>query len=495
VKLDMKDRSEEPHRDMRPEEFMAHAKQAVDWIANYLENMDRFSVLAKSKPGEIKRTLPDKPPERPEPFDKIFHDFETLILPGITHWNHPRFFGYFSVTGSYPGVIGELLASALNVNAMLWKTSPAATELEETVLDWLRQVVGLPEAFVGVINDTASVGSLCALAAAREWAKLDIRHKGLSGRTDIPALAMYASAESHSSIEKAAIVLGIGQEGLRKIPSDERYQMDIAALETAMKNDMAAGIKPICVIATLGTTSTTSVDPVKKIADLCRNYGVWLHVDAAYGGSAAVLPEKRHLFDGWELADSIIVNPHKWMFTPIDCSVLFCQRPETLKQAFSLTPEYLRTDEADETMNYMEYGVALGRRFRALKLWMILRTLGREGIADAIRSHIECAQRLKSELEAHPAFELLAPVPFSTLVFRFCPEASRGMNDDATLARINAMNETLLDRVNATGRVFLSHTKLKGQYGIRLAIGNLKTTWQDVALAWDIIQKEARQLQ
>ncbi len=486
---------ENEHRDMLPDEFQKSVGDVVKWIARYLEKMDDFPVLAKTKPGEIRKQLPELPPGHSEKFEKIFEDFEKLIIPGITHWNHPRFFAYFSITGSYPGIIGELLSSALNVNAMLWKTSPAATELEEVVLDWLRQMVGLPDQFQGVINDTASVGSLCAMAAARERANLDIRQKGLAGRSDIPPLAMYTSEESHSSIEKSAIVLGIGQEGIRKIPTNEKFEMDAEALESAIEKDIANGIKPICVIATLGTTSTTSVDPVKKIAEICRKNNIWLHVDAAYGGSAAVLPEMRLLFEGWEMADSIIVNPHKWMFTPIDCSVLFCRRPEVLKQAFSLTPEYLRTAEAEETTNYMEWGVALGRRFRALKLWMIIRSLGREGIISAIREHISFARELKVKIDSHSNFELLAPVPFSTLVFRYIPNSFQNTNEEKAIADINSMNENLLEKINATGQVFLSHTKLRGNFGIRLAIGNLKTTWKDVALAWDIVQQKASELE
>ena len=474
--------------DLPSKVFLKSANQAIEWIANYFENMDNFPVLAQTKPGEIKSQLPKSPPELPESFDQILADFEQIIIPGITHWNHPRFFAYFSITGSYPGIIGELLSSALNVNAMLWKTSPSATELEEVVLDWLRQMLGLPAEFDAIINDTASVGSLCAMAAAREHLKLEIRNKGLSGRADLPELTMYTSEQAHSSIEKAAIVLGIGQEGIRKIPTDNEFRIDVEALENWIKEDIAKSIKPTCVIATIGTTSTTSIDPVKKIAAVCQKYNTWLHVDAAYGGSAAVIPEMRHLFDGWEQADSIIVNPHKWLFTPIDCSVLFCRRPEVLKQAFSLTPEYLRTIEADEVKNYMDYGVALGRRFRALKLWFIFRSLGTEKIINIIREHIAYAQKLAGMIREHPNFELIAPVPFSTLVFRFIPE---GNLDGET---VNHLNEKLLNDVNKTGKVFLSHTKLQGIFCIRLAIGNIKTTWDDVMVAWEIIQEKARGL-
>jgi aromatic-L-amino-acid decarboxylase len=471
--------------DLNQQAFQKFAYQSVDWVAHYLENMDQYPVLAQTKPGEIKSRLPKSPPEEAESFDHIFSDFDQIIIPGITHWNHPRFFAYFAITGSYPGIIGELLSSALNVNAMLWKTSPSATELEEVVLDWLRQMLGLPEQFDAVINDTASVGSLCAMAAAREFSKLDIRQRGLTGRDDLPQLRMYTSDQAHSSIEKAAIVLGIGQENIQKISSDEIYRMNVAELAAAIKTDLKQGMRPIGVIATIGTTSTTSVDPVDEIASICQKYNIWLHVDAAYGGSAAVVPQMRHLFKGWEKADSIIVNPHKWLFTPIDCSVLFCRRPEILKQAFSLTPEYLRTAEAEEVKNYMDYGVALGRRFRALKLWMILRSFGTEKIKSIIREHISFARKLSDLIQGHPNFELLAPVPFSTIVFRFVPDSKLEESE------INNLNEKLLDEVNKTGKVCLSHTKVRGKFAIRLAIGNIKTTWEDVMLAWEIIREQA----
>lgn len=472
--------------DISSAEFERSARCAADWIAKYLKGMEHYPVLSQILPGEVKSKLPQKPPEQAEDFDQVFADFDRIILPGITHWNHPRFFAYFSITGSYPGIIGEFLSSALNVNAMLWKTSPSATELEEVVLDWLRQMVGLPESFDAVINDTASVGSLCAMAAAREFANLDIRKKGLTGRNDLRQLRMYTSDQAHSSIEKAAIVLGVGQENIVKIPSDEKYRMDVDALETNIKNDIAQRMQPICVIATIGTTSSTSIDPVDQIAAICQKYHAWFHVDAAYGGSAAVIPEIRHLFTGWEKADSIIVNPHKWLFTPIDCSVLFCRRPEILKQAFSLTPEYLRTAEADDVKNYMDYGVALGRRFRALKLWMVIRSLGTQKIINILKQHIAFAHKLAQLIEQHPQFELLAPTPFSTLVFRFVPDKETPQSE------LNTLNETLLNEINKTGKVFLSHTKLHGNFGIRLAIGNIKTTWDDVAMAWEIVQAKAR---
>ncbi|MEE4312270.1 MAG: aminotransferase class V-fold PLP-dependent enzyme [candidate division KSB1 bacterium] len=469
--------------DISGKTFRDIAHQAVDWIADYLENMDNYPVLSKAKPGDIKSSLPRSAPETAEDPGDILSDFEKIIVPGITHWNHPRFFAYFSITASYPGILAELLASAMNVNAMLWKTSPSATELEETVLNWLRKMLGLPGTFDGVINDTASVSSLCAMTAARESLSMAIREKGVAGRPDLPEFTIYTSNQSHSSIEKAAIVLGIGQENVRKIDTDSAFRMDADALRKTIAGDIKEGKRPVCVIATIGTTSTTSVDPVKAIVDICHEHGIWLHVDAAYGGSAALLPEMKSHFDGWERADSIVVNPHKWLFTPIDCSVLYCRKPEILKRAFSLTPEYLKTEEAGDVKNYMDYGVALGRRFRSLKLWFILRALGRRKIESIIRQHVAFAQELKQEIEAHPEFELLAPAPFSTLVFRYAPDGAK--------RDLNALNEDLLIAVNRTGDLFLSHTKLHGIYGIRLAIGNIKTTREDIALAWRIIQREA----
>jgi aromatic-L-amino-acid decarboxylase len=482
------------HRDLAPADFRRYAHETVDWIADYLENMSSYPVLARTKPGDIKSRIPRSPPDKPDSFENVLSDFQTLILPGITHWNHPRFFAYFSITGSYAGVIGEMLCSALNVNAMLWKASPSATELEEVVLNWLGQMLGLPEEFEGVINDSASVSSLCAMAAARESVNLQVREMGLAGRIGLPRLRVYTSEEAHSSIEKAAIVLGIGQECVRKIPTDESFRMDVHALEEAIKDDIKAGDKPVCVVATIGTTSTTSVDPVKEVSELCGKYGIWLHVDAAYAGAAATIPEMRGAFAGWANADSIVVNPHKWLFTQLDCSVLFCRRPEVLKQAFSLTPEYLRTAEAEEVKNLMDYGVSLGRRFRALKLWMVIRSLGCEGIANAIKEHTSYAQKLAQMIKAHPDFELLAPVPFSTLVFRFAPKKLAEATGTQSDQEINDLNEKLLEAVNQSGEVFLSHTKLRGRFGIRLAIGNLKTTWEDVSYAWEIIQKKATEL-
>ncbi|MBV9773973.1 MAG: amino acid decarboxylase [Gemmatimonadetes bacterium] len=469
--------------DMDPEEFRRHAHSVVDWIADYFQNVDQYPVLAQVQPGDIAARLPEQAPEEPEAMERILEDFDEKLLPGMTHWNHPAFFAYFAITGSAPGVLGEMLAAALNVNAMVWRSGPTPTELEERSLDWLRQMIGLPAAFRGHIQDTASISSLVAIATAREEAGLRIREEGMSGR-DLPRLRLYCSEEAHSSIEKAGLTLGIGRTGTRRIPTDSQFRMDVAALEAAIEEDVAAGWKPFCVVATVGTTSTTSIDPVPRIADVCEKHGLWLHVDAAYGGSAAVAPEMRWILEGCERADSLVTNPHKWLFVPVDCSALFLRRPERVKRAFSLVPEYLITPEGASATNLMDYGPALGRRFRSLKLWMVLRYFGREGIAARIREHLRLAREFAGWVEAAPGWELVAPVPFSTVVFRRHPDGATGEEADA-------LNERILERVNATGRAFLSHTRLRGRLSLRLAVGNLRTTEEHVRRAWELLQNEA----
>lgn len=480
-----------PLGDMTLEAFRRYGYQVVDWIAGYLAKVGEYPVLAQVTPGEIRRQLPETPPAHGESLEQVLADFERVILPGITHWNHPAFFAYFAITGSGPGILGEMLSAALNVNGMLWRTSPAFTELEEHVLDWLRQMLGLPPGWLGMITDTASISSLYAIAAAREAVPgLRVREEGLAGRPDVPRLRLYCSEQAHSSIEKAAITLGLGLAGVRKIPTDTQFRMDTAALAAAIAEDRRAGWQPFCVVATVGTTSTTSVDPVPEIAALCQRERLWLHVDGAYAGMAAILPEMRHVLAGCDQADSIVVNPHKWLFTPIDCSAFYCRRPDVLKRAFSLVPEYLRTTEgeAEAVRNLMDYGVQLGRRFRALKLWFVIRAFGQEGLAARLREHIRLAQQFAAWVDASPDFKRLAPTPFSTICFRFHPH---GLSDEAEL---NRLNEALLEAVNATGQVYLSHTKLNGRYTLRLAIGNLRTTEAHVARAWELVQCEAARL-
>jgi aromatic-L-amino-acid decarboxylase len=467
--------------DMDPEEFRRHAHAAVDWMADYLAGVGALPVLPPVRPGDVAARLPASAPGQPEEMERILADFRETVLPGVTHWNHPGFLAYFAITGSGPGILGEMLAAALNTNAMLWRTGPAQTELEERTLDWLRQLLGLPGGFRGTIQDTASISTLVALAAARHAAAPEVRERGLA---TLPPMRVYASEEVHSSIDKAAITLGIGHEGVRKIPTDDAFRMDPAALEAAIAEDRASGVRPIAVVATVGTTSTSSIDPVPQVAEVCARERLWLHVDAAYGGSAALAPELRHVLDGADRADSLVVNPHKWMFVPVDCSALYTRRPEDVRAAFSLVPEYLRTAEGAGVTNLMDYGPALGKRFRALKLWMVLRAFGAEGMASRIREHVRLARAFAAWVEAEPGWEAVAPVPLSLVVFRHAPEGT----DDA---EADGRNERVLERVNASGRVLLSHTRVRGRIALRLAVGNLRTDEARLREAWDLLRAAA----
>ena len=432
-------------------DFRSDGQLAVEWVARYLESLRDLPVRAQVEPGEVRTKLPAAPPDQGEPFEAVLRDLDEVIVPGTTHWNHPRFFAYFAITGSEPGILAELLSAAFNVNAMLWRTGPAATELEELVCDWLVDLLGLPGGLHGHIEDTASTSTLAALAAAR---------------TLRPDGAVVCSEHTHSSVDKAARILGLE---LRKVPVDAEFRIDVDSLREVVGGAAA-------VVATVGTTSTTSVDPVPAIAEICEAEGAWLHVDAAYAGSAMVCPELRSAFAGVERADSLVVNPHKWMFTPVDCSVLFTRRPEVLRDAFSLLPEYLRTGVEDVT-NLMDYGPALGRRFRSLKLWTVIRCYGREGLQALIREHVRLARLFASWVAAEPGWEIASPYPFSVVCFR------RDASDEE--------NEALMERVNATGEAYLSHTKLDDRFVIRLAIGNARTTEADVAHAWELLREAA----
>ncbi|HZF13243.1 MAG TPA: pyridoxal-dependent decarboxylase [Thermoanaerobaculia bacterium] len=472
--------------DLPPDEFRRAMHRVADLVADYLEQVGDYPVLPRIAPGDVAAALPAAPPLEAEPLDRVLDDYQRLIEPNVTHWNHPGFLAYFAITGSGPGILGEALAAGLNVNAMLWRTGPAPTELEERTCDWLRQMMDLPEGFSGHINDTASISSLLALAVARHRLPgVDVRGKGLAGRPEVPPLTVYASDQAHSSIDKGAILLGIGHENVRRIESDAAFRMSVPALAAAIARDRAAGRLPMAVVATAGTTSTTSVDPLPEIADLCEQEGLFLHVDAAYAGSAAICPEHRALMAGMERADSIVVNPHKWMFTPVDCSVLFVRDPALLRSAFSLVPEYLRTDEAGVT-NLMDLGIQLGRRFRSLKLWMVIRTFGVEGLRERIREHCALARWLAGAIEAAAGFEVAAPVPFSVVCFRAKVEGGAEAED--------RFNERLLAAINAAGPFFLSHTVLQGRYTLRVAIGNLRTTRADVEELWDLVRGSAARL-
>jgi len=432
-------------------DFREDAATAAEWVARYLEGVRERPVLAQVNPGDIRAALPAAPPETAEPFAAVLHDLDEVLLPGITHWNHPRFFAYFAVSGTEPGILAEFLTAALNVNAMLWRTSPAATELEELAVDWVRQLLGLPEGLHGHIEDTASTSTLAALTAARH-----LRPHG----------TVLCSEHAHSSMDKAARLLGIP---LRKVAADAEYRMRPDALAEAL-----AEVEAAAVVATVGTTSTSSVDPVSEIAALSAEAGAWLHVDAAYAGPAMVCEENRWAFAGVERADSLVVNPHKWLLTPIDCSLLYTKRPDVLREAFSIAPVYLRSSEEGVT-NLTDYGPALGRRFRSLKLWAVIRCYGREGLQGVIREHQRLARLFASWVEAAPGWEVVAPVPFSLVCFR-----REGSDEE---------NAAVLARVNATGEAYLSSTALDGRYVLRLAVGHHRTTEDDVRRAWELLQE------
>lgn len=471
--------------DLPTSELERHGRELLAWIAAYLEHPERYPVVSPLTPGAVRDSLPSAPPRAGESLEQILADFESKILPGITHWNHPGFFAYFSISSSIPGILAELLISALDVNAMLWKTSPAATELEQLTMDWLRQLLGLGEGWFGLINDTASISTMLALAAAREAKpELAIRSRGMAGRADLPVLRVYCSEHAHSSVDKGALTLGLGLENVVHIPSDAEFRMRPDLLRAAIEADVAAGFLPLACVATVGTTSSTSIDPVREIAAICKPGGIWLHVDGAYGGVAAVSPRYRHVLDGVELADSLVVNPHKWLFTPIDCSAFYTRHPDVLKRAFSLVPEYLVTREQDDVVNLMDYGVQLGRRFRALKLWMVIRAFGAEGLAARLERHCALARTFAGWVSAERGWELVAPVPFSLVCFRHAPAG-------ATEAECDRLNAEILHRVNESGEAYLSHTRLAGQYVLRLAIGNIRTEERHLTRAWTLLRDAA----
>lgn len=473
--------------DMPFEEFRKSGYQLVDWIADYLQDIEKYPPLSQLNPGDILKQIPQFPPQKSVDIENVLNDVDKILMEGITHWNHPGFMAYFNSTSSGPGILAELLSAGLGVNGMLWKTSPAFTELERAMMNWFRQMVGLPEDYWGIIYDTASTSSMHAIASAREQLNLGFREKGMAGRNDVPRLRMYCSEQAHSSIEKGAVTLGIGLEGVRKIPVNDKFEMIPENLEAALNEDIKNGLKPFCVVATVGTTSTTSVDPVEEIAAICEKYNMWLHIDSAYAGVTAIIPEMKWITKGWERADSIVINPHKWMFTPMDLSIYFTRKPGILKQAFSLVPEYLKTTQDDEVENLMDYGIQLGRRFRSLKLWFIIRYFGVEGLAHRIKHHIDLAQEFANWIDDEKDFERLAPVPFSTVCFRYNP-------GNKSEEELNKLNEKLLEDINASGKIFLSHTKLNGKYVIRITIGGIRHERKHIEEAWKIIKHLASEL-
>jgi aromatic-L-amino-acid decarboxylase len=471
-----------PSGDLPREVFRDHLHRVAGWVADYRETIAQRRIMPAVSPGEIAAWFPADPPAEGIPIDDLLRQIDTAIIPGIVHWGHPAFLGYFGSTSNGPALLGEIVAAALNVSAMTWQTSPAATELETVVLGWIRRMITLPESFTGVVYDTASIGILHALAAARETCGIDVRARGIAGRSDVPVHRVYASDQAHSSIEKAMVVLGLGEANVVRIPSDGEFRLDVAALRTALGLDLAAGRRPMAVVATVGTTSTASVDPVAEIAAVCREHDVWLHVDAAYGGALALLPEGRWAMAGADLADSVIVNPHKWMFVPLDFSVLFVRRPELLRAVFALTPEYLRGDAGGGAVDYMDYGLQLGRRFRALKAWMVFSAFGQEGLAARIREHCRLARQWARWVDADDRFVLAAPVHMGVVCFRFAPP---GLDDGAR----DVLNQRMVESINASGLAYLTHTQIGKRIVMRVGIGNILTTEPQLEEVWTRIQE------
>lgn len=467
---------------MKKDEFRKYGYQLIDWIADYLEKVENYPVKSAVGPGDIKSGLPVSPPLQPESMDRILEDFEKIIVPGLTHWQHPGWFAYFPANNSPASILGELLSAGLGTQGMVWQTSPAATELEEVIMDWLRQMIGLPESFSGVIQDTASTATLCALLAARE--KITGFEVNVNGFRE--PLRVYASREAHSSVEKGVKIAGYGKKNLVYIPVDEEFAMIPGELERAIEADLKAGLKPACVVATVGTTSSGAVDPLKPIGEICQRYGLWLHVDAAYAGTAAILPEKRWVLEGAELADSLVFNPHKWMLTNFDCSAFFVRDVSAFTRTFEIHPEYLKTGVDAVVKNFRDWGIQLGRRFRALKLWFVIRDYGVEGIKKIIRKHIHLAELFRDELRQDKRFEIMAPVYFSLVCFR--------LNDGRPEEELNALNQKLLESINSTGRVFLTHTTLNGRFTIRLVVGQRTTEERHVRTALEIIRSKADEL-
>ncbi len=471
---------------MDNKQFRDEAHKLVDWMADYFEEVENYPVKPDIQPGDILQQLPDRAPDEGEPFEAMFRDFKEIIMPGMTHWESPNFMGYFPANKSYPSVLAEMLTATLGAQCMSWLTSPAATELEEQVMEWLRELIGLPEPFTGVIEDTASTSTLCALLMARE----QITDFGVneSGFTGDQTFTVYCSSETHSSIEKDVKIAGFGRQNLRKIPVDEHYAMQPEALEEAIREDLEKGHQPAAVVATIGTTGSTAIDPLEAIGEICSKYEVFLHVDAAYAGTALLLPEKRWMNEGIEHADSFVFNPHKWMFTNFDCSAFYVKDEALLVRTFEIMPEYLKTPEDERVKNYRDWGIPLGRRFRALKLWFVLRSFGVEGLQQKIRHHIELAQDLKKEIEQSEHFELLAPVPLNTLCFRFHPDY---IDDEE---KLNELNEKLLNKIQKSGKLFLTHTKLDGKFTIRIVLGNTNLQKKHVDKAWELIKQKALKL-
>ena len=470
---------------MTPDEFRKHAHELVEWMADYMENVENYPVKSSVEPGEIFSKIPDSPPTHPESFDSIIKDIDEIIIPGITHWQSPNFFAYFPANTSPPSILAEMLIATLGSQCMIWETSPAAAELEEKMMIWLRDLIGLPSGFEGVIQDTASTATLAAIITARE--KITNFSINSEGAEHAGTLKVYCSDQTHSSVEKAVKICGIGRKNLVKISVKEDFSMDPEKLKEAIIHDKERGHISCCVVATIGTTGTTAVDPLRAIGEICRENGIWLHVDAAMAGTALILPEFQWMLDGREYIDSFVFNPHKWMFTNFDCSAYFVKDVGALIKTFEVLPEYLKTRTRGKVNDYRDWGVPLGRRFRALKLWSVIRSYGTERLREKIRYHISVAARLSEMISKETDFEILAPVIISVVCFRYVPA---GYSND----QINALNEKLIQQLNDSGRLYLSHTVLYGKYTLRMVTAQTNVTLEHVEKAWDLIKKTARNL-
>jgi aromatic-L-amino-acid decarboxylase len=470
---------------MNIQEFRQRAHQLVDWMADYLENIEEYPVKSSAKPQEILKKLPSSPPLEAESFDLIFQDFREKIMPGITHWQHPSFFAYFPANSSFPAILAEMLTATLGAQCMIWETSPAAAELEEQMMEWLKTMMGVPHKWVGVIQDTASTATLCAILTAREqFSDFQINEQGF----DNQQFTVYCSTQTHSSIDKAVKIAGLGKQNLRKIAVDSAFAMKPNELVATIELDISRGKRPLCVVAAIGTTSSTAIDPLREIGEICQKYGIFLHVDGAYAGTASILPEKRWILDGLELADSYVFNPHKWMLTNFDCTAYFVKDKAALIRTFEILPEYLKTKNDTQVNNYRDWGIQLGRRFRALKLWFVIRSFGVAGIQAKIRGHIELAQNLKQKIENHPAFELLAPVDFNLVCFRYKP---LNIND---LEELNQLNAQLLEQINQSGKAYLTHTKLNDIYTLRLVMGQTQVEVRHLEAIWALILEKIKMI-
>jgi len=461
-------------------EFRKHGHEMVDWMANYFENIENLPVRSTVNPGDIIKMLPAEAPTEAEPFEAIMKDFKNIIMPGITHWQHPGWHGYFTANNSYPSILAEMLTSTLGAQCMSWLTSPAATELEENVMLWLAKMIGLPDNSTGVIQDTASTATLVSLLTARE--KATGMSTNANGFYNFRPFTIYCSTEAHSSIERAVKIAGFGKDYLRKIEVDEFYALRTDKLKLAIEKDIKDGFEPLAVVAAIGTTGSTAIDPLDEIGQICKKYNIWLHVDAAWAGTALLLPEMRYMIKGIENVDTFVFNPHKWMFTNFDCTAYFVKDKGALIQTFEILPEYLKTKEGSSVNNYRDWGIQLGRRFRALKLWFVIRSFGVKGLQEKIKTHIDWANEFAGWIEKTKNFELLAPSPLATVCFRLKPETK--LSEDA----LNQLNAQFIEAINQTGKIFISHTKLNGKFTLRFVVGQTNTDYHHIENAWQIIK-------